>query len=219
MNLSNVDFKKLADVVTRDTENKHFALCINDWNGFEKDHTYEIFAENFSQSCRIFMLDKHGLKTAISKDHGADYFVVDALPDYFKDIPEPEPKEVPMHVRLQLLAARMMEKNSFAVGELVTWKEGLSNRKIPSHGHPAIVTEVLDTPIFDGNDNNSSGYFREPTDIKVGVIVPSGDGETFSEYYVDSRRMRHFDPDSDGVSTIQDDRKLLVPKFVAVKLN
>lgn len=222
MNLSNVDLKKLAGVVTRDTANKYMALCLNDWNGFEKGHEYEILAENSSQSCRIFMLDKHGLRTEIRKAHGAEYFEVDALPDYFEDIPEPEPEEVPIHVHLQRLQSAMMEKNTFAVGDLVTWKDGLSNRTTPATGKPAIVTEVLAEPIFDSNGNSSSCYFREPLDIKLGALVASPDGETFSEFHADSRRLRHFDPESDNQlaeTAVDDDGKLMVPKFIAVRLN
>jgi hypothetical protein len=47
------------------------------------------------------------------------------------------------------LAARcraFQERHAFAVGDLVTWKPGLKNRRIPRYGQPAVVMEVLDPP-------------------------------------------------------------------------
>ncbi|MGL4458395.1 MAG: hypothetical protein ACRCUB_08360 [Plesiomonas shigelloides] len=223
MNLSSVDFKKLADVISRNKPNNISALCLNSWNGFVSGHRYDMHADDGEHA--IYMIDKFGLMTFIRKDCGAEHFSIDPLPE-LEDLPsadpETKPEEVPIHVHLQRLQLAMMEKNTFAVGHLVTWKDGLSNRTVPAIGKPAIVTEVLSEPIFDSNGNSSSCYFREPLDIKLGALVASPDGETFSEFYADSRRLRHFDPDSDNQlaePTADDDGKLRVPKFIAVRLN
>lgn len=83
------------------------------------------------------------------------------------------------------LAASLMEpKQEFKIGDVVTWKEGLSNKRADG---PFVVTAVLDQPVLDGTENPGSPYFREPLDIRVALIERDGD---LSELYVDSRRLR-----------------------------
>ncbi len=78
----------------------------------------------------------------------------------------------------------------FKVGDLVKWKNGLKNRKLPKKYQPAVVVAVLDTPILNIEDNSGSPYFREPLDIVLGVVSEDG---VFNTYYYDKRRFTSFE--------------------------
>jgi len=97
---------------------------------------------------------------------------------YFEGSPEAD--------ELEERCALLSEKYEFKIGDLVTWKPGMSSRSVPKSGHPAIVTRVYETPIFDGENNSGNAHFREPLDIVCGVVI----GECFVEYHIDSRRIR-----------------------------
>lgn len=79
-----------------------------------------------------------------------------------------------------------MEKESFTPGQLVKWKPGMINKKIPGENEVGIVIEMLEEPLRD-NDGRDAGspYFREPLDLVLGVFDQDGD---FITFYFDSRR-------------------------------
>ena len=79
---------------------------------------------------------------------------------------------------------------AFEVGDLVTWKDGLKNKKFPAYNEPGVVLQVLSEPVLDGESDASSAYFREPLDLVVGVI--GGDDGTLIAFHYDSRRFRKF---------------------------
>ena len=81
------------------------------------------------------------------------------------------------------------QSHTFAPGQLVAWKKGLKNRRRPTIGEPAIVIEVLNSPILDVEADPGLPYFREPLDIILGVIDEDGD---FLRYHFDSRRFEPF---------------------------
>ncbi len=85
---------------------------------------------------------------------------------------------------------KLLTLNSFKVGDLVTWKSGLKNRKLPRKYQPAIVVAVLDNSITNIEDNSGSPYFREPLDVVLGVLSEDG---VFNTYYYDKRRFKLFD--------------------------
>lgn len=76
---------------------------------------------------------------------------------------------------------------SIEVGDILVWKEGLKNRKFPKYDEPCIVIEVLEEPIVNDISGINSAYYKEPNDIKLGIIAPEDDFVTF---YFDSRRFR-----------------------------
>jgi hypothetical protein len=90
---------------------------------------------------------------------------------------------------LQRRRTNLGQKYTFKVGDVVRWKEGLKNRKLPNEKLPAIVVEVLDNPIYDEKAEVGSTYFREPLDIVLGMII-KGDLITF---HYDSRRFEPFE--------------------------
>lgn len=83
----------------------------------------------------------------------------------------------------------LMERHRFTPGQLVTWKPGLKTHRLPRYGVPALVIEVLETPVFDSERESGSPYFREPNDLVLGLIWEDGPcrGE-LATYHFDSRR-------------------------------
>jgi len=96
--------------------------------------------------------------------------------------------------KVTLLRDRFRDLNQvehFEVGDIVTWKEGLRNKKHPEFGSPAIVVKVLDEPIHDVASGAGSPYFNEPLGIVIGVIDDDGD---FICFHNDPRRFTHIPP-------------------------
>ena len=80
----------------------------------------------------------------------------------------------------------MLSKNSFKLGQIVRWKQGLKNKSAPQYNQPAIVWEILAKPVFDTVRAQvaTSPNFHEPLDIVLGVM----DGDEFLLLHFDSRR-------------------------------
>lgn len=76
----------------------------------------------------------------------------------------------------------------FQVGDLVMWKPGLKNKVRPIYGAPAVVLDVLDEPLFDMDGPMSSGSYREPLDLLLGVL----DAGELVAFHFDSRRFERF---------------------------
>lgn len=93
--------------------------------------------------------------------------------------------EAPSPERLVAAFKGMCDEQAFKPGDLVTWKLGLKNKRRPSDSEFAVVVEVLPGPVFDSNKGASLAYFREPLDIRLGLLDEDGD---FTVYHFDSRR-------------------------------
>ena len=100
-----------------------------------------------------------------------------------KEPPPPAETATQLNERFALLR----RSHAFNVGDLVNWKPGLKNKRYPYDGQPAIVVEVLSTPILDPREPNVSPYFREPLDLVLGVIADDG---SFATFYYDRRRFQ-----------------------------
>jgi hypothetical protein len=87
--------------------------------------------------------------------------------------------------RLELLN----RPHTFKAGDLVQWKAGLTNRKLPILGQPAIVVEVLAAPVKDTSDKTGSTYYGETLDVRLGVLDPDGD---FMVFHLPSVRFEPF---------------------------
>ncbi len=83
------------------------------------------------------------------------------------------------------------QSHAFAPGDLVIWKPGLKNRRLPRYARPAVVIAVLETPVLDHEDDSGSTYFHEPLDLVLGLIHEDGQarGELLTWHY-DSRRFQ-----------------------------
>lgn len=87
--------------------------------------------------------------------------------------------------QLKELASRLHQPSDFARGQFVRWKPGLKNRASPDYDEPAIVTDVLPTPVFDLTEASAgSPYFHEPLTLVIGVFRE----DDLLEFRVDRRR-------------------------------
>jgi hypothetical protein len=74
---------------------------------------------------------------------------------------------------------------NFKVGDLVQWKEGLRNKGYPEYNEPAMVLEVLTTPLIDKEEGIGSPYHNEPLNLRLGMIDEGGD---LMSFYYDGKR-------------------------------
>lgn len=88
--------------------------------------------------------------------------------------------------RLSQLAQDYLYEHRFQQGDLVTWKPGLRNRKMPDYGEPMVVVEVLDEPVYDQTIDSGSPYFREPLTVRCLLVDEDGDALVF---YYDAGRL------------------------------
>jgi len=79
-------------------------------------------------------------------------------------------------------------RHNFRPGMVIGWKPGLKNRRWPRASKPAIVVELLATPVFD-TDEAGSTYFREPLDMIIGIFVDEGEHRgDFLVFHANSQR-------------------------------
>jgi len=90
--------------------------------------------------------------------------------------------------RLLVLSRSYAEVHRFKVGDLVTWKPGMRNRRMPAYDDVVIVSAVLEGGRYGPEKSSGSPYFREPETIKV-AFVDESDGE-FVEFCMDRQRFR-----------------------------
>jgi len=79
----------------------------------------------------------------------------------------------------------------FEVGDIVTFKEGLRNKKHPEPGTAAIVVKVLNEPLYDKASGAGSPYYNEVLTLVIGIIDDDGD---FLCFHTDPRRFTHIPP-------------------------
>lgn len=77
----------------------------------------------------------------------------------------------------------------FEIGQLVKWKKGFKNKKYPHETQPAVVVDILESPLRASNKESGSPYFNEPLDIALGFLDSDGD---FLIYYYDKRRFESY---------------------------
>lgn len=91
--------------------------------------------------------------------------------------------------------ALLNQQQPFKPGDLVCWKPGLRNRRVPAYGAPAVVLEVLDAPIADTETESGSTYFREPLNLVLGLFWDREPGRgDFVAFHFDGRRFQVWDP-------------------------
>jgi hypothetical protein len=91
--------------------------------------------------------------------------------------------------KLQSAYDGLFQTHTFQPRQLVKWKKGLKNKKLPKEGQPAIVLEVLTAPLDQVERDSGSPYFREPLDIVLGVI---DEDEDFMIFHFDKRRFEPY---------------------------
>lgn len=104
-----------------------------------------------------------------------------------------EDKEINLEEYTKLLLETLTSYNKsyeFKVGELVVWKEGLKNKRVPKYGRPAVVLEIFEKPIIDEDAPLASRYYREKLDIKLAFLDSENELVTF---HYDSCRFKPFE--------------------------
>lgn len=110
--------------------------------------------------------------------------------DLLEDEPLPDLTGDP-GAALQERYRQLARRHTFNPGDLVTWKPGLKNRRVPRSNQPAVVLDVLTEPVFDSERDSGSPYFREPLDIVLGVFIDEGPHRgDFLNWHFDSRRFQ-----------------------------
>jgi hypothetical protein len=105
----------------------------------------------------------------------------------------PEEKGVDCSLeRITELVLRYHEYHRFFPGDLVQWKPGLKNRKLPQAGEPMVVLRMLKQPARGVGAGSGSAYFNERLDL-VGTSVHPSDGE-LCFYHYDSGRFEPYTP-------------------------
>jgi hypothetical protein len=96
-------------------------------------------------------------------------------------------ENVPEHISKLRAAKGVFDKvYDFKPGDLVVWKPGLRNKARPALNEPAIVMQILETPLTDPDKPDSgTPYFNEPLDFVLGLIDDDGD---FAIFHYDKRR-------------------------------
>ena len=120
-------------------------------------------------------------KLGLSNDRQQDLLEDEPLEDLSGDL------GVALRERFQLFK----QGHDFAPGDLVSWKPGLKHKRFPRYGQPAVVLEVLATPVLDPMTEAGATYFREPLDVVIGILWDEGTerGELIA-YHYDSRRFQ-----------------------------
>lgn len=90
---------------------------------------------------------------------------------------------------LKSLHEKYLEKEEFKLGMLVEWKKRLKNKRYPRYKQPVVVVEILPEPIISHSDKSETQYYREPLDIKLGMLDEDGE---FIHFHYDSRRFTQF---------------------------
>ena len=91
--------------------------------------------------------------------------------------------------KLQTAYDSFFQTHIFQPRQLVKWKPGLKNKKLPKEGQPAIVLEVLEETLDQVERDPGSPYFREPLDIVLGGMDEDGD---FMTFHFDKRRFEPY---------------------------
>ena len=120
---------------------------------------------------------------------------LDAPADLGLDAETPDSSDRDLALALRARVECLQQRHDFNPGDLVSWKPGLRNRRMPRYGRPAVVIEVLLDPVLDDAKDSGDAYFREPLDIVLGVFIEQGRHRgDFITWHFDSRRLQPWSP-------------------------
>jgi hypothetical protein len=100
--------------------------------------------------------------------------------------PKTERKKLPPE-ELRRLGELYNQRHEFKVGDLVTFKPGMSDSKFPNEGEPAVVVETRPGRRVEGRQFTQ--MFDIPADIRIGLADYSGD---FLCYWMDGNRFQPY---------------------------
>eukprot|EP00727_Mastigamoeba_balamuthi_P010807 m51a1_g6349 hypothetical protein (242) ;mRNA; r:79196-80218 len=130
-----------------------------------------------------------GASTSVA-DKSAEIKALDAI---FQQLPPQDPRRKRVDCARKLLHKyeQFTTRAAFKPGDLVKWKAGLVNRRLPAPDSVAIVSRVYDQPIYDPHKKDAgNAYWREPLDIAIAIVDTE---DEFVEFHFDSRRFQLVD--------------------------
>ena len=168
--------------------------CRESWNGFTAGQSYLAIACGSALKAN----DDNGLDTHIT-ENAAHFFDVEAgtelaqLPTDAEKVHQRKVRDA-TELALSLHLFEQTTSRPFARYDVLEWKPGLCNRRLPSDNALMIVTEVL--PIAEKATEEapaSSPAGSDYVDLRVGVLACSAgreDDTCMHEVLVDSRRVQ-----------------------------
>lgn len=92
--------------------------------------------------------------------------------------------------RLQEAYRQYSQRHIFELGDMVRLKPAIcGSMRIPSEGQPAIVVEILDSPIKDNTVGVGHPDFGRLLDIRIMILI---DGEKAIDFAYDSKQLEPF---------------------------
>lgn len=92
--------------------------------------------------------------------------------------------------KLKDLVNEMLRNEDIKIGDIVTWKSGLKNKKYPNENQPAYVLDVCDDSLIDNKLHKrdvGSAYFTEQLNLKLAFLDQEND---LTVYLYDKSRFR-----------------------------
>jgi len=86
--------------------------------------------------------------------------------------------------KLENRRTSIKDRKHLKEGNIIIWKEGLKNKRLPNYDQPAIVLKRIDPPNINKDDS-----FSEELDIQIGFIT---DDDEFLVFNYDSSRFQLF---------------------------
>jgi hypothetical protein len=76
---------------------------------------------------------------------------------------------------LQQKVDSLLTTSSIKAGDVVRWKKGLKNRKLPKENVCCVVIDVLENPIIQDTRDAGTPYYREPLDLVLAMLDDNSD--------------------------------------------
>ncbi|UZV40769.1 hypothetical protein 12Stean4476_00007 [Erwinia phage Stean] len=167
--------------------------CREGWNGFAAGQNYEAIACGSA----LKAADDHGLDTRITEAAAHFFDVADGI-ELAVEQSEAEKLAAKQATNAVLLRERLAllvpPAEPFGKGEVLTWKPGLCNRRIPSENALMIAVETLAEPVAPGETSDTPAG-AEVLDLKIACIARNSgreDDTCLIELVIDSRRVQRW---------------------------
>lgn len=167
-------------------------VCKKSHDGFSASSTYPV--QKISMGSAIEVVDDFGELVMLDDEYpGADCFAVaeslDAVQSVSRSMKEESLKP------LLAIAEQFITPNKFKVMDAVKWIPGLQVMNLPAIAQPAIVLEILDSPVVDEEVELGDPARSIKCDMMIGFMV---DGQRMITVLADSRRFESYDTDLAG---------------------
>lgn len=162
-------------------------VCTNSFGAFTIGDIYTV--DRVSAGTALLVTDDTGAKIAIDEDHeGVGLFASTIDPQEAEDI-----SMILKGNSARKLARGVVELskiNKFAVGDLITWKDGCQISQFPAAGAPAVVMEILESPKTVAGAHPLDPMSTLICDLIIGFEIADG---SITTSHADSRRFEKYE--------------------------